>query len=76
MITNDTAKYTRRDQIAQKLTKIGHRMSFNNERIQCHIFRPRNDKCKTIQTIKNQWLNKYKITNEEHTCKTATNNIH
>ena len=44
-----------RDQITQKLTTIGHRTAFNNDQNPYHIVRynrPRNDKCKPIQTRK------------------------
>ena len=44
-----------RDQMTQKLTTIGHRTTFNNEQSPYRIVRykrPRNDKCKTIQTRK------------------------
>ena len=44
-----------RDQMTQKLTIIGHSTAFNNEKSSyCKVSykRPRNDKCKTIQTRK------------------------
>ena len=52
-------KPSTRDQITQKLTTIGHRTAFNNEQSlyrKVSYKRPRNDKCKTIQTIKTNGL--------------------
>ena len=44
-----------RDKMKQKLITIGHRTAFNNEQSPYCIVsykRPRNNNCKTIQTIK------------------------
>ena len=51
--------------MTQKLTSIGHCKAFNNEQRPYRIVgykRPRNDKCKTIQTRK---LTAYYVQNNE-----------
>ena len=69
-----------RDQMTQKLTTIGHCMAFNNWQSPYHTFsyrKPRNDKCKSIQTrklINNQIM--CKIMNKKQICITATNYNH
>ena len=47
------------EQITQTITTIGHHTAFNNDQTQYHMIsykRPRNDKCKTMQTTKKAYL--------------------
>ena len=53
MIANETTLHKRPNDIEVALTTIGHRMAFNNEQNpyrNVSYKKPRNEKCKTIQT--------------------------
>ena len=65
-----------RDQMTQKLTTIGNRTAFKHEQSPHRIVsykRPRNDKCKTIQTRR---LTIYvQKMNDKQICNTSTNRL-